>query len=267
LANIAQIVSGLRKSIGDQKSEVTNIVKEPVTTATGGTPEVFYTKNMPIVSGNTVQMYSDRWLYTLVATTGAGLGTRAYLFDYDEGKFTIFDGATAATSGDTIYATYSYTEQMDYEYQDSELYEYVKDGVDWLNQYRNMGLSGVGVGTGITLSPQPSGVNAVLIAMTAKYLVQKDREESGIIDGIMIKELDITIDTTKNARARLESAKAMRADLLDIVYKMNLDSTAGAAKLVDTYSTWIAGGGEDKVGTDYETNSADGPFGLGEGVE
>lgn len=265
MANIDQIVSGLRKAIGDNKMKTVQIVNEQIGVASGGSGEQYYTRQMPVVSGNDIALRGGRWLYTLVASSIAANGIRGYTFDYDTACFTVPAGATVIESGENVYATYSYLEHQEYEFQDSEMYEYVRDGVSFVNSYYNSASYTVtGDGTGYVISPEPDNLGRMLITVASKYMVQKDREEHGLIDGIMVKELDVTLDTTKGAKARMESAKSLRYDLLDVIYKLNMDATAGAARLIDVYSTYVD---SDNVGTDYETNALEGNFDLGEGVE
>ena len=264
MPNVATIVSGLRKAINDPKEREVHVVEEPIAISNGNLSATSYTLHMPIVSGDSVKLRGGRWLYSEYSTEAAASGFRGYTFNIPSGYFVVPTGAIAVTSGDTVLASYSYTQEQEYEYQEGELYEYVRDGLEFVQSYRSFGLSGAGVGTSYTISPDPSLTAAMLITMGSKYLVQKDREEIGLIDGIMIKEADVTIDTTKNSKSRLESSQDLRTVLLDILYKMNLDETAGEAALVDTYSTYVA---TDKVGTDYEANEVDGDHGIGLGYE
>jgi len=264
LPNINQIVSGLRKSISDTKQGYINVVDEPIAIASGVNPELFYTLNMPVLSGNTVDLKIGRWQYTEYSTETACSGFRGYTFSQISGGFLIPTGGIEATSGDTVYATYTYTKNKSYEYQDSELFEYVRDGLEFVQSYRGFGLIGAGVGTGYSISPTPTNLQAFLITLASKYVIQKDREQLGLIDGIMIREADLTIDTTRSAKARLDSSENIRKVLLDILYKANLDDTAAAGEIIDTYSTFVT---TDTVGLSYEKNEEDGPHGLGAGNE
>jgi len=262
LPSTSEIVTNVRNSIGDYKTRRINIIDEPLGLATGTSPEVFYTKHMPVVTGGDTYLRSDRWFYQSAANNAAASGLRAYVFSASGGSFTIPAVATATTSGHKVNASYTYTKEQGYEYQDSELYEYVGDAVDWIQQYRSFSLTVTGAGTSLIVSPNPGRIESFLIETTSRYLIHKEAQDKGFKDGIFLKELDITIDTTKNSRNRQFAIRDLKDMVMDVINKMNLDDTAGAAQLVDTYSTYVS---TTKVGNSYEINELDGQFDLGEG--
>jgi hypothetical protein len=266
LPTTSDIVSSLRFSLGDEKTKIINIVDESLGLANGTAQEIFYTKNMPVVAGYNTYLRIDRWLYSLALTESAASGNRSYLFSVPSGSFMVPTDAVSATSGNKVFVSYTYEKEQRYQHQDNELYLYVEDALDWIQEKRDLSLVGSETGTGYTITPTPTNFQAMLIQMGAHYLLRKDMQDKGFKDGIMLKELDITIDTTKTNRSIRFSTQELGKMLLDTVYALNLKDQATAAGIVDTYSTYTTAQ-TDIVGTDYEINESDGPFNLGEGNE
>ena len=264
MPSVEQIVSGLRENIGDHKTRFIPVVREGLGVASGTSPETFYTLNMPVISGEDVNLRVGRWLFTKVSSVAAANGLRAYTFSFDNGSYTVPIGATTAISGDAVYGSYTYLGEQEYTYRDSELYEYVHEGTNYVQSMRDLSILVAGVGTGLTLTPTPTEQQAFLIKLAAKYLLSKDREELGLAEAIMIKELDITIDTTRGIGNRIQSSKELNAALIAIIDRLNMGDTAGAGALIDTYSTYVS---FDVIGLNYEHNELDGDQGLGVGID
>lgn len=264
MPNTDSIVSGLRRAIGDEKTKDISVVNEVMAVTTGEIFGTYYTLNMPVVSGEDVHLRVGRWYYSKVSSEAAANGIRGFTFNVPSGAFTIPNGAIGPGSGVQVLGSYTHRLEQEYEYRDSELYEYVRDGLELFQDMYDFNLDGTGIGTGYAISPDPTNFQSIVIMLSAKYLVKKDREDHGFVDSIYIRENDIAIDTTKGLKTQTDSSKDLLIHLQSIANRLHIRDNALAGELIDTYSSYID---TDVVGLEYEQNEQDGNLGLGLGNE
>lgn len=230
----------VRYRISDLKTIVTNVVQEDVGSSSGSVPETFYTTNLPIASGFDTKLRAGRWLYSAVANEAASNGVRGYVFNTTSGSFLIPSVATPATSGDRIKLTYSWEEEQPYQFRDSEIYLYLGDAITVINsQYYDFGHSFSTDGTNYFISPTigASDVSAYIYSMYGSYMIKKQLESEGFGDRIYVRDLNITIDTSKGLNELAKSSKELYANVMEVLDICRINGQTEAFAAIDTYST------------------------------
>ena len=230
----------VRYRISDLKSIVNQVTQEDVGASSGSLPETFYTDNLPIASGFSTYMRIGRWLYTQVDTDVAAAGIRGYVFSTVSGSYRIPTGATAATSGDRVKVSYSWTEEQPYQFRDSEIYLYLGDAITTVNnQFYDFGESFSTDGTNFFISPSVgvSSPSAYIYAMYASYLIKKQLESEGLGDRIYVRDLNITIDTSKGLNELSKTSKDLYGNVMDLIKACRINGQTTVFDRIDTYST------------------------------
>jgi hypothetical protein len=240
-SGISYVVSLLRHRISDPKTVYTNVVDEDAGTAAGSVNEVFLTDNMPVVSGYETELRADRWNYVACATVEAAANIRGYIFSNASGSFLIPNGATLPTAGDRIKLSYTWRERQPYRFNDTELKLYLGDAISTVNNvYYNFGYTFVNSGVNnLDISPviKAEDLAPHIYAKYASYLIKKELEAEGFGDRIYVKDINITIDTSKGLADLQKSAKDLLDDFKNIIIELRQGDIAKVACKIDTYNT------------------------------
>lgn len=236
------IVEILRQRIADTKTVYTDVAQEDAGTATGAVAgEFFYTDNMPILSGADTHLRVGRWYYDKVDTDYEVTGLRAYTFNVASGAFHIPTGATAATSGDRVKLSYTWIEEQETRFRDEDLKFYIGDAVTIVNSvYYNFGHTFVAdTVTGMYISPTPTASDfaSYLYALYAAILIREEIEAESVGDRIYVRDINITIDTSKGLGDLSKSVKELRAKFDALLRTFLVDGQEAAFSRIDTYST------------------------------
>lgn len=248
-SGIDWLVSLLRMAIADPKTSVNQVTWENSgLTSFGVIDETFYTTYLPIVSGADTYMRIGRWFYEEKDSIAGTFGIRGYTFNVESGAFFVPENAILGTSGDTIYLSYSWEEEQNYTYTDSELKLYIQDAVAEINNgYYDFGYTTSGAGSNFDLSPKP-GINDVasyIYVKYATYSIKKRQEAEGFDNRIYVRDLNVTIDTAKGLGDLSKSADTLMGEIKDIIQTIQVDGQTGAMARIDTYSTYVAWDAED----------------------
>ena len=240
------ILTLVRNGIGDYKAAYTRVIDEIVTssyTETGGTGTVtYYTINLPIASNSSSDVYfkGGRWLYT-VSDSGTD-GTRWIQWISASGIFLLDSGATQVTAGDIVKIGYAWDEQLEYSFQDSDLLRYIQSACYWVNEetcnITSFTTTGsVDDGT-LAIDPSPSQYLGMLISKVAQLSARLQLQSETDTSSIYVRQGQVTIDTTKGGRDRLQSIKDLRTEIHSMVLTILTADTSG--QRIDLYSTYDA---------------------------
>ena len=236
------LIGVLRYRIADPKTIVTPVIREQNDSISNGiVPETFYTKNMPIATGYTTVLRIDRWKYDEVNTVVEASGLRAYIFNETSGSFYIPSGAIPGTSGNIIKLSYSWVDEQECKFTDTELRLYIQDAVTTVNgSYYNFShtVSGFGDTFDIVPSPGYGEISSYLYIMYATYLIRKQLESEGFDNRIFVRDLNVTIDTSKGLGDLTKSSDILMGDFKNILNTFMLRGQESAFSLIDTYSTY-----------------------------
>lgn len=243
-SGIDWLVALLRMAIADSKTSVNQITMENSGyIASGADDEVFYTEYLPIISGSDTYMRIGRWLYEEKNSIAETSGERGYVFNVESGAFYIPSGAVPGVSGDIVYLSYSWEEEQNYTYTDSELRLYVQDSVTEINNgYYDFGYRTSGVGGSFDVLPEP-GINDIasyVYVKYATYMVKKRQEAEGFDNRIYVRDLNVTIDTAKGLGDLSKSANVLMDEIKDIIQTIQVRGQEAAFARIDTYSTYVA---------------------------
>jgi hypothetical protein len=258
--SVDNLVDQIRQHIADYKYVPTAIVDElpgegknaPHATvnlwntfATGTPHEEFLTKNMPLVSGGKVVLKGGRWSYDFAGQypddyqdVAGHSGKREFLVDYYRGILIVPSGATPVVSGEKVLMNYSWWEDREYRFSDSETKNWVLDGDTYLRERITLPYTIEGRGDALSFSPLvPSGIWFSLLALSTSYFMRRRLQEEGIQDGIFVKDGDTSFDTTKTLVHRGRQLDQVKKDLESIIMDIKMGELAGAGIKIDTYST------------------------------
>lgn len=264
----ANLIEQVRFQINDQTSIQINAVEEkPSTgkltpqasadfwleTATGTDGEEFISQHMPLISGSTGVLRGGRWSYRHLGQFPNDYDastTREFLIDYNKGAFVIPSGAPALTSGDKVKLSYSWSQEQEYRFPDTELDKWVTVGDHYIRDKLALSYTISGYGPNLTMHPVPSGVEFSLLVLSTSYFLRRRLEEEQLQDGIFVKEGETAFDTTKTLVHRGRSLKQVKDDLDDIIKDVILKDLESAGQKIDIYSTkdndWPGGIGSDQ---------------------
>lgn len=252
-----RIASNIRKVINDEKTQATNVVKEAVSSSyivnddiqgaagVSRTGESYMTQNMPIVTGASAIFRGGRWQYKVFTGSDEGPdGTRWIKWLESSGTFHLPTGQDSTTfsvpvgASDTVYLSYSWTEELPYELSDTQINEFIRDGTEQISskhpgwEYTTSGALSSAL---FNISPSPPQAVEFLIALQSTVLARIRLEQQGYNDGIYVRDGDITIDTTKTLGSQLKSIQALQNTIDQMVADMIIADTRGVR--IDNYST------------------------------
>jgi hypothetical protein len=250
------LVDLLRHRISDPKLIFSVEVKEDAGTADGLLPATFLTDNLPIATGFDTHLRVGRNYYGSYTTPAAAVTAgNGYVFSLETGSFKIPAGATAPASGDRAQVSYVWKEEQEFKFTDQELQFYLGDAISEINSaYYNFGHSFVTTGGVAALSvspaPQASEFASYAYAQYAAILVKQQLESEGFDDRIFVRDINITIDTSKGLGDLGKSTKRLRDDFAKLMNTFLIDGQESAFQRIDTYSTYPLTGTYT-----YKTNS------------
>lgn len=261
MATINDIIDEVRNLIVDYTILQTNITDEsPVSSKPTGAPHVSYnywntfstgrsgeeflSKKAPMVSGCKVRLKGGRWSYDLAGEfpqnyggASAHNGKREFLVDYYRSLFLVPSGAVPIASGDRVLLTYSYWEDQDYRFSDTEIKSWLLDGDTYLRDRVILPWEISGRGSSIAFTVTPSGGWLSLLALSTSYLMRQRLQEEAVQDGIFIKTGSTTLDTSKTLAHRGKSLDQVKKDLDGIIDVIKMGDLVSAGARIDLYST------------------------------
>jgi hypothetical protein len=267
---LADLVEQVRFHINDYSSVQVNAVEEaPATgrllpldstnywneTATGKDYEEFLTQRMPLSSGSTALFRGARWNYTSAGqfpNDYAESGKREFFVDYNRGLFVIPSGAPPVDSGGKIKLSYSWLEEQEYRFPDTEIKKWIVEGDSYVQKRLTMGYDLTGRGDNLSITPMASGHEFFILALATSYFMRRRLEEEGLQDGIFVKDGDVAFDTTKTLSHRGKSLQQVKSDLDEIVGNIMRKNFLAAGAKIDIYSTRDVAY-PDGIGSDQET--------------
>jgi hypothetical protein len=239
-----EILSIVRKSIGDYKTVPTRITGEIVAdgyTDTGDGTIIYYTVNLPITSDSEEDVYflGGRWNYEIIDS--GTTGTRWIQWISESGMFVLNTGTSVeVTSGDIVKIGYTYDSPQEYDFRDSDLLVYIGNAASFINQetfdYTAFTTTGSAYDGTLTITPEPSTYVGILIGKIAQLEARRQIESEGNTSAIYVRQGEITIDTTKGGKDRLDSIKTLKQDVSSMINTINLGNITG--NTVDVYSTY-----------------------------
>jgi hypothetical protein len=190
------------------------------------------------------------WPGATIDFTGQG---RVFQKDYYRGVIIIPSGATPIVSGEKVKMTYSWWEDREYRFTDTEVKTWVPDGDSYIREKVALPYNLTGTGDGLAFSVVPSGIYFSMLALSTSYFIRRRLEEEGFQDGIFVRDGDTAFDTTKTLVHRGRTLKEVKSDLDSIIMDVKMADLLTAGIKLDTYSTrdraWPGG-----VGSDQENN-------------
>jgi hypothetical protein len=246
------LIDLVRYRISDPKYLVTNVVNENVGVSSGSDSEVFYTANMPIASGFDTHLRAGRWHYQEYDTAEDAQDNRGYLFSIESGSFLIPDGATPPESASTVRVSYSWIEEQSYKFSDREISTYLCDSISTVNKfYYDFGYTFNYDGSSFVLSPNITNKDyaSYMYAQYASYLVKKQLESEGFGDRIYVRDINITIDTTKGLSDLQKSAENLLKNFEKNINYLRLKGQEDSFARIDVFSNYRYDSGEE-----YETS-------------
>lgn len=234
------LVGVVRYRINDLEYSDITVVDEDGGSSAGENQETFYTDNLPISSGFGTEMRIGRWFYTAYDTALECSGNRGYVFSQTTGSFFLPSGATPATSGDRVKLSYTWLSKQPNKFTDKEIQLYLGDAVSVVNgNYYNFGHSFVAENGTFSIAPAPGAgeLATYVYAMYATYLMKKQLESEGLSDRIFVRDINITIDTTKGLSDLSKNSKELLTQFESIMNTCRVDGQAAAMARIDTYST------------------------------
>lgn len=252
------LVELLRYRISDLKYTYSNVIQEDAGTANGTANELFYIDYVPAISSFDTHLRVEgtgaKYYYTRYNTEADCSGKRGYIFSAESGYFMIPTGAILATSGSRVKVSYTYLEEQDAKFSDDELRLYVGDAITTVNNsWYNFGHTFSATGSTWYVSPTPdaSSISSYLYALYAAFLVKKQLESEGFGDRIYVRDINITIDTSKGLGDLQKSAKDLMENFKSIVNELRLRGQTAAFARIDTYSTAPIDYGSYEYQTNY----------------
>lgn len=233
------LVQILRYRISDLKASYSTVTAEDVGTANGNSNEVFYTTNMPVASGFETYLRVGRWFYTKKETELECAGARSYVFHLESGAFRIPAGATLAESGSRVRVGYTWEEEQEYKFSDKELKLYIGDAITAVNSDCNFGYTFISTGN-FDVSPMVefNSIAAHAYPLYASILIKRQLESEGFGDRIYVKDLNITIDTSKGLGDLSKSTRELESKYSNLINDCRLSDQLSAVQNIDTYSTY-----------------------------
>lgn len=232
----------LRQRIQDPKYLYKDEVGEYLGVATGDASESFFTANLPILSGADRHLRAGRWKYTEYATANDCSGKRGFTFCLESGTYLIPTNAIYATEGDHVKGSYTWISEQETSFRDEDLKLYLADAVNIVNQtYYDFGHSIVGnTASDLDISPCPSfnDVASYLYTMYSTILIQREIEAGSFADRIYVRDINITIDTSKGLGDLGRSIKELESRFNDVLNTFILKGQNEAFARIDTYSTY-----------------------------
>lgn len=238
------LVDTVRYRIADPKYLVTNVVNENVGVASGVDNEVFYTLNMPVASGFDTHLRVGRWHLQEYNTAEDAQDKRGYLFSIESGSYLIPTGAVKAEVGASVKASYSWIEEQTFKFSDREINSYLCDAISTVNEfYYDFGYTFSYDGTTFNLSPNITNNDfaAYMYAQYASYLIKKQLESEGFGDRIYVRDINITIDTTKGLQDLQKSAKTLLDKFEKNINTLKLKGQEAAFQRISLYSVDYTG--------------------------
>jgi len=236
------LVNLVRYRISDLKSIYNTVVQEDAGTAAGTANEIFSTDYMPIASGFDTHLRAGRWYYTKVSTDADAVGLRAYVFSTTSGQFRIPTNATYPTSGDRAKVSYTWLDEQPTKFTDDEIKMYLGDAITTVDStYYDFGYTFLADNTTntFTISPTPtaSGLASYVYTMYASYLIKKQLESEGFGDRIFVRDINITIDTSKGLNDLQRSSKDLMDNFRRLISEIKLKGQESIMARIDTYSS------------------------------
>lgn len=255
------LIDLLRVQIADQKYKVTQVVQEDTGIVSSGVmDEMFYTDNLPIVDDTDTYMRIGRWLYQEVDSAAAAAGLRAYVFNVDSGCYHIPEGAIYGEDQGRVKVGYSWIDEQTYKFSDTELKYYVQDSTVTINDsYYNFGHTVVGAGASLDISPAPAydEIASYIYVKYATYLIKKQLEAEGFDNRIYVRDLNVTIDTTKGLGELAKSSRELIKEIEAIINELRLKGQVAAFTILDTYSTYVENDSATQWAAKYDSNWKD----------
>lgn len=236
------VVELLRHRISDLKYTHTNVVGEDAGSSVGSPNEVFYTANMPVVSGFDANMRIGRWHYGLSPSSASAQGERKFVLILESGGFLVPTGAIAQLSGERVKLSYTWLEEQPYKFSDMELKIYLAGAIKTVNEvYYDFGfLASIVNNTDISISPTVYATDLAphIYAMYASYLIKKELEAEGFGDRIYVRDINITIDTSKGLGDLQKSSEKLLNDFANIILELRVKGQEATCSKIDTYSNF-----------------------------
>lgn len=231
----------LRDRISDKKYSYTTVVRENAGLASGVSNEIFFTNNMPIPSGFSTALRAGRWYYTEYSSDAETASKRGYIFSVASGSFRIPSVAIAAESGAAISLSYTWLEEQPYKFSDEQLKLYIADSISTVNNvYYDFGYQFISNGlSDMYISPDinSSDLAPYIYAKYCSYLIKKELEAEGFADRIYLRDINITIDTSKGLGDLTKSAQGLLDEFKSIISELRSSGVEAAFARIDTYST------------------------------
>lgn len=247
------LVESLRHRISDYKYTHSTVVGENSGTSNGTLPEFFYTDNMPVLEGYDTHLRIDRWYYTKVDSEAEAAGQRSYVFILESGAFKIPTGAIPATSGERSEIGYTWLEEQEAQFSDSELKMYLASAITEVNTMYDFGFRfEMPTITGAYITPfiGPSDIGAYFYLHYATFLIKKGLEAEGFNDRIYVRDITTTIDTSKGLGDLVKSSKDLLDQFNSLLNELKLKGQEAVFTRLDNYSTYPG----TFIGQQYESN-------------
>lgn len=240
------MVEEVRRVTGDTKYSFSSVVRENGGTTSGSSiVETFYTSKTPVLPGSEV-LEIGRWRFTPVLFSGDIVNMnkiaqglipwRQYVYNVNDASFFLASGVPR-TNGETVYISYTWLEPRAPRFSDTEIKLYLSDSIPEIENVFQIDLSSGGYSSGKTLSSISDPVVARILVLNASKLCLQALQESLTVDGIFLKDGDVTIDTTRGLKNRADSLKSLQSQINSIVEIWQLRKQLDYVGRVDTYST------------------------------
>lgn len=240
-SGVTFLVELLRHRISDPKYVYSTVVNEDAGISVGSPNEVFYTENMPVASGFDANLRVGRWHYGIANNSSDAQGVRKFVLVIESGGFLIPTGAISQLAGERVKLSYTWLEEQPNKFSDSELKIYLADAIKKVNDvYYDFGFT-ISVSGNVDLSISPtikaSDLASHVYAMYASYIVKGELEAEGFGDRIYVRDINITIDTSKGLGDLQKSSQNLLKDFLNIINELRINGQESAFARIDTYST------------------------------
>ena len=233
------LVQILRYRISDLKIAYTTVTAEDVRTASGTSNEIFYTANMPVASGFDTYLRAGRWFFAKKNTELECNGIRAYVFNLESGAFIVPAGAIVAEAGSRVRVGYTWEEEQEYKFSDKELKLYIGDAITAVNLDCDFGYTFISTGEfNVTPTVEFNTAAAHIYPLYASILLKRQLESEGFGDRIYVKDLNITIDTSKGLGDLSKSTKDLESKYQNFINDCRMSDQLAAVQSIDTYSTY-----------------------------
>jgi len=232
----------LRQRIQDPKYIYKDEVGEFVKAALGEEDEEFETANLPILSEADRHFRAGRWKYTEYPTSAECADKRGFTFSVPSGIFIVPAGAILPEAGDPVTVSYTWVSEQETSFRDQDLKLYIADAVNVVNDiYFDFGHSIVGSSVSdieINPLPQIDEVSSYLYTMYATILIQREIEAGSYSDRIYVRDINITIDTSKGLGDLGRSIRELESRFQDVLNTYQIRGQEAAFAKIDTYSTF-----------------------------